>query len=175
MDKMPLGVMLYNQRMENVYCNRRANSFLKRYAPPGEIYNISKRIFQAIKKSKLHEEFPGEVVLTKSLYGSSSNWIFKFFICESPQPLVGVFIIEESISNKIDMNQIRQQFKLTRRETDVLRRVLDGLKNIEIADDLEISEQTVKDHLSNVYMKTGVENRFALIRSLIKPSQIGYT
>jgi DNA-binding NarL/FixJ family response regulator len=101
-----------------------------------------------------------------------SNWTFKIFVSENPQPLVGVFIIEEAVSNKVDLNQIRQNFKLTRREVDVLRRVLDGLKNIEIAEELEISEQTVKDHMSNVYMKIGVENRFSLIRSLISTSEI---
>ncbi|KPK45521.1 MAG: hypothetical protein AMK74_03230 [Nitrospira bacterium SM23_35] len=65
------------------------------------------------------------------------------------------------------MNEIRKQFRLTRRETDILRRVLDGLKNVEIAEELEISEQTVKDHLSNIYMKSGVENRFDLARLLM--------
>jgi len=65
------------------------------------------------------------------------------------------------------MNGIRQQFKLTRRETDILRRVLDGLTNSEVAMDIDISEQTVKDHLSNIYMKTGAKNRFALLRSIM--------
>jgi DNA-binding NarL/FixJ family response regulator len=49
---------------------------------------------------------------------------------------------------------------------------LDGLKNIEISKDLEIVEQTVKDHLSNIYMKIGVQDRFDLIRSLISYSHI---
>lgn len=172
MDKMPIGVMLYNQQMENVYCNKRAISVLKRYELPHEIADISKRIFEAIQSSRLNELFPGEIYLSKKLEDSPSNWTFKFFVSENPQPLVGVFIIEEAVSNKVDLNQIRQQFKLTRREVDVLRRVLDGLKNIEIAEDLEISEQTVKDHMSNVYMKIGVENRFSLIRSLISTSEI---
>ena len=46
------------------------------------------------------------------------------------------------------------------------------LKNIEISKDLEIVEQTVKDHLSNIYGKIGVGNRFDLVRSLVSPSQI---
>jgi DNA-binding NarL/FixJ family response regulator len=65
------------------------------------------------------------------------------------------------------MNGIRQQFTLTRRETDILRRVIDGSKNTEIAVELEIAEQTVKDHLSNIYLKTATENRMALMRTLV--------
>jgi DNA-binding NarL/FixJ family response regulator len=67
---------------------------------------------------------------------------------------------------------MRRQFKLTRRETDILRRVVDGLKNAEIAFDLEIAEQTIKDHLSNIYIKTGAENRMALMRNLLQISEI---
>jgi two-component system nitrate/nitrite response regulator NarL len=80
--------------------------------------------------------------------------------------------MEETISNKLDMNEIRQKFRLTRRETDIVRRVIDGRKNIEIAEEIDISEQTVKDHLSNIYMKIGVENRMALMRTLMQTSNI---
>lgn len=167
LNQMPIGVLVYNQKMEHVYANKQAKSFFQRYQPPEELFNISKRIFEAIKTSGFRESFPGEIYVSKKLENSTSNWTFKFFVYQTEEPLVGIFIIEETISNKLNMNHIRSEYKLTRRETDVLRRLLNGLKNQEIADDLEISEQTVKDHLSNIYMKTGVENRFALIRSLI--------
>jgi len=75
----------------------------------------------------------------------------------------------------MDVNAIRQQYKLTRKESDILRRVLDGLKNIEISKELEIIEQTVKDHLSNIYSKLGVENRNALYRSLLSSSNIQFS
>ena len=48
---------------------------------------------------------------------------------------------------------------LTRREREVLRLVADGKTNREIADALVISERTVINHLSNIFAKTGVENR----------------
>ena len=94
------------------------------------------------------------------------------YIYEKSDPRVYLMIIEEKMSNKINLNDIRREFKLTRRETDVLRRVVDGLKNAEIAFDIEISEQTIKDHLSNIYIKTGVENRMALMRKLLQISGI---
>ena len=167
LSKMPAGVIVYDKKLQVIYSNRVAGNFLKRYLLPDEIPPLTRRIFDAMDKSSLHELFPGEVYIFKRLDGSSSNWIFKFFIAESPKPLVGLFIIEERVSQRLDMNEIRKQFRLTRRETDILRRVLDGLKNVEIAEELEISEQTVKDHLSNIYMKSGVENRFDLARLLM--------
>ena len=96
-------------------------------------------------------------------------------IRQQPKPFVSVFITEESGSNEIDLNRIRSHFRLTRRETDVLGRVLNGLKNIEISDDLDISEQTVKDHLSDIYAKLGVENRFALASLLFNSPEFKHT
>ena len=167
--KMPIGAIVFDQNMDVVYVNRQATVFLKRFELPLEVSQINRRIFDAVEQSRLQELFPGEIYLSKRLEGSPSNWTFRFFISENPGPLVSVFIIEEKISNKLEMNNIRQLYRLTRRETDILRRTLDGLKNIEIAEDLEISEQTVKDHLSNIYMKMGIENRFELIRFLVAP------
>jgi DNA-binding CsgD family transcriptional regulator len=167
LNTMPSGVIVFNNRLDIVYSNKKASSFLSRYEIPHEVINVSTRIFKSINSNKLQEQFPGEIYITKKFDNSQSMWIFRIFICEEPKPLVVVFIIEEPISNNLDMNQVRQQFRLTRREVDILRRVVDGLMNIEIAEALEIAEQTVKDHLSNIYMKTGFKNRLALVRSLL--------
>ena len=66
------------------------------------------------------------------------------------------------------LRDMKIRFRLTPRETDALRGLLDGLKNAEIAKNLTIAEQTVKDHLSRIYKKVGVKNRFELMRYLIK-------
>lgn len=171
---MPFGIICLNRNMNMVYCNKQATLFLDRFKLPEEIPSVSRRIFDAINRSKLNELFPGEIFLTKKFEGSPSNWIFRLSIFESLTPIIAIFIIEDKISNKIDVNAIRQQYKLTRKESDILRRVLDGLKNLEISKELEIVEQTVKDHLSNIYAKLGVENRNALYRSLLSPSNIQF-
>jgi len=48
---------------------------------------------------------------------------------------------------------------ITPRELDVLRHVARGLRNREISEQLEVSEQTVKNHLSSIMHKLGVPNR----------------
>ena len=48
---------------------------------------------------------------------------------------------------------------LTRRETQVLRHVALGLSNKEIGQSLEISIETVKEHVQNVLRKIGVRDR----------------
>ena len=49
--------------------------------------------------------------------------------------------------------------ELTKRETEILRLVSEGLTNAQLARMLWLSEQTIKFHLSNIYRKLGVANR----------------
>lgn len=48
---------------------------------------------------------------------------------------------------------------LTERELSILRLVAEGMSNLDIANRLFVTEQTVKFHLSNIYRKLGVANR----------------
>ncbi len=48
---------------------------------------------------------------------------------------------------------------LTARERDVLRLLAAGLKNAQIAQELYVTEQTVKFHVRNIFRKLGVETR----------------
>ena len=52
---------------------------------------------------------------------------------------------------------------LTKREIEIVRMVARGLRNRAIADQLFISEGTVKVHVHNIYEKLGVDGRAALI------------
>ena len=51
---------------------------------------------------------------------------------------------------------------LTARECEVARLLADGMSNKEIADQLSVSEDTVKHHLTSAFSKTGVSSRIDL-------------
>lgn len=68
----------------------------------------------------------------------------------------------------------KNTFGLTPRELDVVRNVVQGGTNRDIATSLGISEETVKRHLTNAFDKTGVSNRlelalFAMHHQLVAP------
>jgi len=52
---------------------------------------------------------------------------------------------------------------LTRRERDIVNLLADGATNKQVAEELDISERTVKGHLSNVFSKLGVSDRLKLV------------
>ena len=57
----------------------------------------------------------------------------------------------------------RDLARLTAREREVLRALASGARTIEIAEQLDIAERTVKAHLANIYQKLGVDSRTAAV------------
>jgi len=56
--------------------------------------------------------------------------------------------------------------ELTARERAVLERIAEGLDNSEIAASLGLSEKTVRNHITRVFDKIGVEHRYqAIVRA----------
>lgn len=55
------------------------------------------------------------------------------------------------------------KFGLTARELKVIQAVLEGDTNKAVAERLSISEQTVKNHLTNIFNKLGVSSRLELV------------
>ena len=73
---------LMKRNMDIVYSNNKASRFLHRFELPKEIISVCKRIFNAIRISKIHELFPGEIYISKKFKGSPSNRIFRLCIFE---------------------------------------------------------------------------------------------
>jgi DNA-binding NarL/FixJ family response regulator len=68
---------------------------------------------------------------------------------------------------------------LTSRELEVLRFVARGASNLQIAEELVISVNTVKSHLKNILSKLQLENRtqvaaYALEKGLVRPVEKGF-
>lgn len=58
------------------------------------------------------------------------------------------------------------KYRLSKRETEVVHCVFQGLDNRGISNELKVSEGTVKKHLENIFRKAGVQSRIELILSL---------
>ena len=54
--------------------------------------------------------------------------------------------------------------KLTKREREVFSLIATGYENERIAEELHLSEQTIRNYVSSIYDKLGVKDRFEIIR-----------
>jgi len=72
--------------------------------------------------------------------------------------LASAFVKEYKKRGKDTENDFNKEH-LTRREYEVITLIAEGLNNREIAEQLFISEKTVKNHVSNIFKKIGVNDR----------------
>lgn len=86
------------------------------------------------------------------------------------QPSLIPLLNSQLMSRDSDKDKISS---LTNRELEVLIQVANGMFNKEIASNLNISERTVKNHISNIFKKINVSDRtqaavFAIKNNIIK-------
>ncbi|MBQ3435591.1 MAG: response regulator transcription factor [Bacilli bacterium] len=61
---------------------------------------------------------------------------------------------------------------LTNREREVFELLVDNMTTKEIATELNISEKTVRNHISNAMQKLGVSGRASAVVELLKLNEI---
>ncbi|HEX6922397.1 MAG TPA: response regulator transcription factor, partial [Bacillales bacterium] len=76
----------------------------------------------------------------------------------------GESVIHPSLTKKLldyhkQQTKSRETTELTDRENDILACLVDGLSNKDIAEKLNISDKTVKIHVSNIFKKLNVKSR----------------
>lgn len=72
----------------------------------------------------------------------------------------------DSVDN--DIRYISFRLTLTPREKEIIDLVAQGYLNKQIAYNLRVGEQTIKNHLSKIFRKLGVNNRTGAVVEIIK-------
>jgi DNA-binding NarL/FixJ family response regulator len=62
----------------------------------------------------------------------------------------------------------KRRAPLTKRETDLVKLVVEGLSNREMADQLRLTEHTVSNYLFRIYQKLGISTRVELVLYALK-------
>jgi DNA-binding NarL/FixJ family response regulator len=98
------------------------------------------------------------------------------FICKdvSPEELISAIrtvaagrkYIPSDIAQVLSENLGREE--LTQAESNILRMIVGGMSNKEMAFALDISENTVKSHIQNIFGKIGVSDRTSAATTAIK-------
>lgn len=136
--------------------------YQKCYKPFGlhfstQVYLVHKEIFLGVLtlyRSKAEGDFTeNELFILKALEKHLSLRFYNEFNTPSTPSTSNSYLIE-----------LVYQYHLTNREVEVLQLIFDGLNNEKIAEQLCISNFTLKKHIQNLYNKLGVSSRWDLLR-----------
>ena len=76
-------------------------------------------------------------------------------------------VIDET-NKASNIEDVENSVNLTKREREILSYLLDGKTNKEVSLILDISLNTVNNHVANIYEKSGVKNRVELVNKFTK-------
>lgn len=116
-------------------------------------------------------ERPGDAEISRALKQGAAGYVTKDI---EPARLIeairrvaaGGKFIPENVAEVLSENLGSEE--LTPAESNVLRMIVGGMSNKEIAFALDVSENTVKSHVSNIFDKMGVSDRTTAATTAIK-------
>ena len=162
-----VGVLLLNSQLRPVHYNAEAANILGYPKKLGEAPSIEAVLpptrFQLADLAK--PTSPSVIGFTSGrrryrcrvfMLDSSSNPDSRL------QPRV-VIMLEREAKQQVDITQWSNEFQLTGRERETVKLLLRGLTSKEIAQEMNISPNTVKSFLKLVMAKVGVSNRTGLV------------
>ena len=183
------GILILDDRRNPVYLNPIAVDILRSLSlngsrpslppKPGEI-SIPKEIFDLYDdlKKNFHHSTKGQVEKLPSLITlvpfHKENYCCRGFFLDDPTlspkktPHIMVLIEKVSKHRQVNLKEFKERFILTERQMDLLKLLLNGATNKEMADTLCVTEDTIKGHLKHIMKRLGVNTRTEVLSMLFQ-------
>jgi DNA-binding NarL/FixJ family response regulator len=153
---------------------REAVELFRQHQPDITLIDLRMPLMSGVEAiAEIRREFPGAriIVLTtydgdediyRSVQAGAQGYLLKDMFFEELESAIrkvhgGARLIPGSVAERLAARMSSSE--LTGRELEVLRQIVDGKSNKEIANVLSISEATVKSHINNILSKLGVSDR----------------
>jgi DNA-binding CsgD family transcriptional regulator/GAF domain-containing protein len=176
------GIIVLDDRLEARYWNSKAVDACHRLSPEGvnrrdcfdnQCLVIPEKVLEdclILKTGFVNGRGDGAFVRRRKIYTgdetggfriASSIFTYPFQALSRPHFLISITNLPEIPPPSEGWT--KGEYKLTKRELEVISHVSQGLTNQQIADKLFVSLFTVTTHLRNIYEKVGVRNRTELV------------
>ena len=154
------GLMIINDKKEIVYMNKGAQEALYDLAEnKKDSFSIDSFAEMLYNKKIFLNEYTFEVNGYKICVNGKKIYNNLFYAINFTKCMDSMEIVTEK--------KIAYQTNLSKKEKEVVSCLIKGMSNSEIASELFVSEQTIKTHLYNIYLKYDVSSRNALIYKIL--------
>jgi DNA-binding CsgD family transcriptional regulator len=181
------GVILFNSTGQLLFMNHEAQLFIRQLQPlshmesgtcliPEDIHTVVRDLIDRL----MHCDHPKdcEGIQVERLCFAADQRLLLRGLCIPDEPLARnsrFLVILEKLNQKLECpdSNIQERYHLTEREQMVIIYLMLGFTNKEIANRLNLSEYTVKEHLKRIMHKTKTTTRTGLLARMIFPTPQG--
>ncbi|OLS38892.1 hypothetical protein BTR22_04370 [Alkalihalophilus pseudofirmus] len=127
-----------------------------------DYYHLFMKKNRLLDQMAIYLEYQGELIGVIGLVRNADEETF------NPRDFIKLNFLVKQVESGFNMQRLLTANRsdpslLTEREREIVDLLVRGLKNIEIAEQLYISENTVKKHLQNLYRKFDTSSRTELL------------
>jgi DNA-binding CsgD family transcriptional regulator len=182
------GIILFNSTGQLLFMNTEAQTFTQQLQPlstrengtcliPEKIHTVVRDLIGRL----MHCDHPKDcesIQVERLCFANDQRLLLRGF-CIPDEPLARnsrfLIIMEKLNQQKLECPDanMQQRYHLTEREQMVIIYLMLGFTNKEIANRINLSEYTVKEHLKRIMQKTQTTTRTALLARMIFPTPQG--
>lgn len=173
------GILALTASLETLYINHeaqeltrrlnRANGALRQATLPSDVVRLCEEILRRLREPQDLRDL--EQVHVRRVVGGARPLLLQGFSIPTSNSiessLIIVLIEEAEAEGGTEIREAQVRFNLTEREMHVAEHLARGLTNKEIALTLSITEQTVKQHLKHMMVKTQASTRTGVLAQLL--------
>jgi len=174
------GVFIVNSTMKVLWAERRAWELCRAIDPnrtaksaghqlPKAVQAVGEEALQLLNEG--YSRNSDSPLIRKIIKGAGGSLLvcgFGLPFNKDPQQSQLLILIERVGRRGIAAaQQAKEIFKLTQREVEVVQHLLKGWSNKQIAYDLKLKEQTVKEHIHRIMAKTKSESRTGILARVL--------
>ncbi|WP_432664981.1 LuxR C-terminal-related transcriptional regulator [Wukongibacter baidiensis] len=158
---LPIGVIILDNNFEVIDFNEASKeicNYISESYDCGEGFEcIINLIFSRVTKSRLNSN--NTIFIPLESYNIELIPIFITNMYDELERFFYLYITNIETEKIVKLEKARRKYNLTKRESEVVDLVLEGLRNKEIADKLHVSPHTIKTHIENIFKKMEINNR----------------
>jgi DNA-binding CsgD family transcriptional regulator len=178
------GILLFTITGELLFMNQEAQAFIRHLQPlatrengayliPVDVHLVVRDLISRLMDC-VHPKDCESIQVERLTFANDHRMLLRG-ICIPDEPLARnsrLLIIMEKLNQKLECPDanIQQRYNLTEREQMVIIYLMLGFTNKEIANRLNLSEYTVKEHLKRIMQKTKTTTRTGLLARMIFPT-----
>lgn len=167
-NEAPIGIIVFDSNFKVMHYNQSAIRFVNDIFGKDNDSQFNEDLIKMLSDKLYFQSFNSNT----ALYTSIQNYSFKIVPFAAPSFTRGfntfytVYILKNNDSNAIDYNRLKTLYNLTKRECEIICMISQGYSNKRVADELYLSEHTVKTHMQNIFRKMESNSRTEVLHKI---------